>query len=180
MLVLRAALVGDVMQLLHYAEAGFGQLWLLGTLARRVPICYRFDAMLDDVDGSWTHCFVEVLFFSMLHLRGEPHELQQNRQDNDGSIPNQITENHNFYHSIYENSRFGENLRPEQWLNLLDLLRLWRLWEPSAPIIVSAFGCRATGGVERNDRTLEDVLSRLPEQQSPKSDYFMAHLYQKR
>ena len=54
-----AALVGDVMQLLHYAEAGFGQLW------------------------------------------------------------------------------FGENLRPEQWLNLLDLLRLWRLWEPSAPIIVS-------------------------------------------
>lgn len=54
-----AALVGDVMQLVHYADVGFGQLW------------------------------------------------------------------------------FGENLRTEQWLSLLDLLRLWRLWEPSAPIIVS-------------------------------------------
>lgn len=54
-----AALVGDVMQLVYYAEAGFGQLW------------------------------------------------------------------------------FGENLLSEQWLSLLDLLRLWRLWEPSAPIIVS-------------------------------------------
>jgi len=56
-----------------------------------------------------------------------------------------IAENHIFYHSIYESSRFGENLRPEQWLNLLDLLRLWRLWEPSAPIIVSAFGCGVAG-----------------------------------
>ena len=37
-------------------------------------------------------------------------------------------------------ARFGENLRSEQWLSLLDLLRLWRLWEPSAPIIVSACG----------------------------------------
>lgn len=32
---------------------------------------------------------------------------------------------------------FGEDLRFTQWLSLLDLLRLWRLWEQVAPIIVS-------------------------------------------
>ena len=29
---LRAALVGDVMQLVHYADVGFGQLWSLGSV----------------------------------------------------------------------------------------------------------------------------------------------------
>lgn len=74
---LRAALVGDVMQLLHYAEAGFGQLWLLGTLARRVPISYRITGLMP----CWMiwmgvgHIVLLKFFFSMLPLRGEPHEL---------------------------------------------------------------------------------------------------------
>ena len=35
-------------------------------------------------------------------------------------------------------ARFGENLGVEQWLSLLDILRLWRLFEPASPIVVSA------------------------------------------
>ena len=127
---------------------------------RHVPTSHRFDAMLNDLDGSWTHCFCWSFFLGMsCCFKGGTRNMScfifnksSRYLDYDGSIPDQIDCRKGYFwpfnlHDFH--TRFGENLRAEQWLNLLDLLRLWRLWEPSAPIIVSAFGCLGQGCREK-------------------------------
>ena len=42
-----------------------------------------------------------------------------------------------FWHAGFGRLWFGSDLRLSQWLSLLDLLRLWRIWAPCSPIIVS-------------------------------------------